>query len=142
MINVIVATHGPLANALLASGRMVYGELPHVFAVTLGEQAGIEGFREDFARTLASAGQNADGVLVLCDMQSGTPWNIACQHAFSTQTIPPVAVVAGVNFPMLLQTDDVMMTRDVHHAAAQIIELTLPTLIQAKPADSAQTDDF
>ncbi|VTN07335.1 PTS system, mannose/fructose/sorbose family, IIA component [Raoultella ornithinolytica] len=50
MINVIVATHGPLANALLASGRMVYGELPHVFAVTLGEQAGIEGFREDFAR--------------------------------------------------------------------------------------------
>ncbi|VTM88886.1 EIIAB-Man [Raoultella ornithinolytica] len=98
MINVIVATHGPLANALLASGRMVYGELPHVFAVTLGEQAGIEGFREDFARTLASAGQNADGVLVLCDMQSGTPWNIACQHAFSSQTIPPVAVVAGVNF--------------------------------------------
>ena len=46
MINVIVATHGPLANALLASGRMVYGELPHVFAVTLGEQAGIEGFRD------------------------------------------------------------------------------------------------
>ena len=28
MINIIVATHGPLADALLASGRMVYGELP------------------------------------------------------------------------------------------------------------------
>ena len=79
MINVIVATHGPLANALLASGRMVYGELPHVFAVTLGEQAGIEGFREDFARTLASAGQNADGVLVLCDMQSGTIFRCCCK---------------------------------------------------------------
>ena len=45
MINVIVATHGPLADALLASGHMVYGELPHVYPVTLSEQAGIEGFK-------------------------------------------------------------------------------------------------
>ena len=99
MINVIVATHGPLADALLASGRMVYGELPHVYPVTLSEQAGIEGFKETFSQVLTSAGKDADGVLVLCDMQSGTPWNIACHHAFSSQTVPPVAVVAGVNFP-------------------------------------------
>ena len=142
MINVIVATHGPLANALLASGRMVYGELPHVFAVTLDEQAGIEGFRQDFARTLGSAGQNADGVLVLCDMQSGTPWNIACQHAFSTQTIPPVAVVAGVNFPMLLQSDEIHHLTDVHDAAAQLLALTVPTLVMAAPTISVQSDDF
>ena len=74
MINVIVATHGPLAEALLASGRMVYGELPHVYPVTLSEQAGIEGFKQTFSQVLASAGKDADGVLVLCDMQSGTPW--------------------------------------------------------------------
>ncbi|VTN13913.1 Uncharacterised protein [Raoultella terrigena] len=52
MINVIVATHGPLADALLASGRMVYGELPYISTVTLDEQAGIEGFKQDFARAL------------------------------------------------------------------------------------------
>ena len=75
MINVIVATHGPLADALLASGRMVYGELPHVYPVTLSEQAGIEGFKATFSQVLTSAGKDADGVLVLCDMQSGTPWN-------------------------------------------------------------------
>ena len=142
MIHFIVATHGPLADALLTSGRMVYGELPCVQAVCLTEQAGIEGFRRDFYATLQAASTNADGVLVLCDMQSGTPWNVACEVAFNPHTQPPVAVVAGVNFPMLLQTDDVMMTRDVHHAAGQLIELTQPTLIQAKPADSAQTDDF
>jgi PTS system mannose-specific IIA component len=43
---------------------------------------------------------------------------------------------------MLLQTDEVMMACDVHHAAAHIIELTLPTLVQAKRVDTAQTDDF
>lgn len=142
MINIIVASHGPMAKAMLDSARMVYGDLPYCYAVTLTGEAGIEGFKQDFARVLAQASQHAEGVLVLCDMQSGTPWNVACEAAFSPQTQPPVAVVAGVSFPMLLQTDEVMDARDVHQAAARLLELTLPTLVQAKPADTAQTDDF
>lgn len=142
MIHFIVATHGPLAAALLESGRMVYGDLPAVQAVCLTEQGGIAGFRRDFCTALKAASAGADGVLVLCDMQSGTPWNVACESAFDPLTQPPVAVVAGVSFPMLLQTDEVMMARDVHLAATKLIELTLPTLAQAKPADTAQTDDF
>lgn len=142
MIQFIVATHGPLAEALLESGKMVYGELPHVQSVCLTEQAGIDGFRREFAAVLEAASAQADGVLVLCDMQSGTPWNVACEAAFNPQTQPPVAVVAGVNFPMLLQTDDVAHLPDVNIAAARLIELTHPTLIQAKPAFSTQSDDF
>lgn len=139
MIHFIVATHGPLALALLESSRMVYGELPKVQAVTLTEEAGIEGFQQAFSRVLADASEGADGVLVLCDMQSGTPWNVACQRAFSPQTTPPVA---GVNFPMLLQTDDVSHFCDVQAAARQLIALTHPTLIQAELTVSAQPDDF
>ncbi|MBV4412458.1 PTS fructose transporter subunit IIA [Enterobacteriaceae bacterium YMB-R22] len=142
MIHFIVATHGPLADALLKSGKMVYGELPLIRSVCLTEQAGIEGFRRDFTAALAEASPGADGVLVLCDMQSGTPWNVACEAAFNPHVQPPVAVVAGVNFPMLLQTDDVATAGDVNDAAAQLLALTHPTLIQARPAGSAQTDDF
>ncbi|MGU3414373.1 PTS sugar transporter subunit IIA [Enterobacteriaceae bacterium C34A] len=142
MISVIIASHGPLASALLESAKMVYGELPHVHSVTLDETAGIEGFRQEFARTLASVSKGADGVLVLCDMQSGTPWNVACEHAFSLQTTPPLAVLAGVNFPMLLQTDDILALRDVHAAAAQLLELTWPTLVIAAPVSVTQSDDF
>ena len=75
-------------------------------------------------------------------MQSGTQWNIACQHAFSSQTIPPVAVVAGVNFPMLLQSEEVNHLTDVHDAAAQLLALTVPTLVMAAPTISVQSDDF
>ncbi|MDU2938149.1 MAG: PTS fructose transporter subunit IIA [Enterobacteriaceae bacterium] len=142
MIHFIVATHGPLALALLESSRMVYGELPKVRAVTLTEEAGIDGFQQAFSRVLADASEGADSVLVLCDMQSGTPWNVACQRAFSPQTTPPVAVVAGVNLPMLLQTDDVSHFCDVQAAARQLIALTHPTLIQAELTVSAQPDDF
>jgi len=142
MIQFIVATHGSLAAALLQSGQMVYGELPNVRAVCLTGEAGIEGFRHEFAAALAQASAGASGVLVLCDMQSGTPWNVACEAAFNPLTQPPVAVVAGVNFPMLLQTDEVAGLDDVHLAAAELLELTFPTLIQARPVTNVQTDDF
>ena len=142
MIHIIVASHGPLAEALLTSGRMVYGELPHVYAVTLSEQAGIEGFKARFYEVLADAGQRADGVLVLCDMQSGTPWNVASQHAFSPQTLPPVAVVAGVNLPMLLLCEEIALFTDVHAAAETLLALTTPTLTKAAPVFSVQSDDF
>ncbi|MFA1285670.1 PTS sugar transporter subunit IIA [Citrobacter telavivensis] len=142
MIHIIVASHGPLAQALLASGRMVYGELPHVYAVTLSEQDGIEGFKARFCEVLADAGQRADGVLVLCDMQSGTPWNVACQHAFSPQTVPPVAVVAGMNLPMLLLSEEINPFTDVHAAAETLLALTAPTLTKAAPVFPVQSDDF
>lgn len=142
MIHFIVATHGPLANAFLESARMVYGDLPHVQAVTLNESAGIEGFKQVFAAALQQASAGADGVLVLCDMQSGTPWNVACTHAFAPDAALPVAVIGGVNFPMLLQTDDVAALNDVHAAAAQLLQLTHPTLVQATLTATAQPDDF
>ncbi len=142
MINVIVASHGPLASALLDSATLVYGELPYIFPVSLNETAGIAGFRDDFATTLVKAQHNADGVLVLCDMQSGTPWNVACQHAFSAAMTPPMSVLAGVNLPMLLQTDDIHLLTDVHAAAAQLLAITQPTLVIAVPVALTQSDDF
>lgn len=142
MINVIIATHGPLARAFLESARMVYGELPQVFSVMLNEQAGIDGFKRDFVHVLARASENADGVLVLCDLQSGTPWNVACQYAFSPHTTPPVAVLAGVNFPMLLQSEEIGEFTDVHRAADRLLALTLPTLVKAVPVISDPSDDF
>lgn len=142
MINVIVAAHGPLASALLDSATLVYGELPYVFSVTLNETAGIDGFRDDFTTTLVNARRHADGVLVLCDMQSGTPWNVACQHAFAPTATPPMAVLAGVNLPMLLQTDEIHLLTDVHAAAAQLLSLTQPTLVIAVPVAFTQSDDF
>lgn len=142
MINVILATHGPLADALLTSCKMVYGKLPHVFPVMLSETKGISSFNDEFAEVLKQASKKADGVIVLCDLQSGTPWNIACHHAFNPETHPPVAVLAGVNFPMLLLSDDIKDFKDIELASAQLLEQTHDTLVQARLAETEQSDDF
>lgn len=142
MINIILATHGALAEAMIASARMVYGELPHVHPVMLSETKGINSFRDEFAAVLKQAAKKADGVLVLCDLQSGTPWNVACHHAFDPQTTPPMAVIGGVNFPMLLLTDELTELDDVQQAAAQLLAQSRESLVQARLVETTQSDDF
>lgn len=142
MITVILATHGPLAEAMIASARMVYGELAHVYPVVLSETKGINSFRDEFAAVLHEASKRADGVLVLCDLQSGTPWNVACHHAFNPATRPPVAVLGGVNFPMLLLSDDVKALKDVQQAADELLAQAKGSVVQAQQVNTVQTDDF
>ena len=142
MINVVLATHSPLVEGLLGSARMVYGELPHIFPVTLSDTKGINAFREEFATVLHRAAIDADGVLVLCDLQSGTPWNVACHHAFDPETIPPMAVLGCVNFPMLLLSDDLKALADVERAAAQLLEQGKEAVVRARLVETPPSDDF
>lgn len=142
MINIVLATHGPLADALLTSSRMVYGELPHVFPVALSETKGINSFTREFAAVLKEASKGADGVIVLCDLQSGTPWNVACHHAFNPQTQPPVAVLAGVNFPMLLLSDEIKDLTCLTEATGQLLAQSRDSLVEARLVETVQSDDF
>lgn len=142
MLKVIVTSHGPLAEALMSSARMVYGELPGTSHVGLSEGAGIEAFKQDFADELQRVSAGADGVLVLCDMLCGTPYNVACRHAFDPQTSVPMAVVTGVNFPMLLMSAELLEEKDVHQAAQELVALAGEAIAVARPAVTVQLDDF
>ena len=75
-------------------------------------------------------------------LAKGKAGEVPRHHAFSAQTVPPVAVVAGVNFPMLLQSEEICHLTDVHAAAVELLALTVPTLIKAAPVLSVQSDDF
>ncbi|MFJ5251835.1 PTS sugar transporter subunit IIA [Serratia liquefaciens] len=142
MLKVIVTSHGPLAEALLSSARMVYGELPGTSHVGLSEGAGIEAFKRDFADELRRVSAEADGVLILCDMLCGTPYNVACRHAFDPNAPVPMAVVTGVNFPMLLMSAELLEGKDVQLAAQELVAQGGEAIALARPAVTAQMDDF
>ena len=142
MLKVIVTSHGPLAEALMSSARMVYGDLPGTSHVGLSEGAGIEAFKQDFADELQRVSAGADGVLVLCDMLCGTPYNVACRHAFDPQTPVLMAVVTGVNFPMLLMSAELLEGKDVQLAAQELVAQGGEAIALARPAVTAQMDDF
>ncbi|MGY3912182.1 PTS sugar transporter subunit IIA [Aeromonas piscicola] len=141
MLRILIATHGSLAPALLASANMVYGEMPAVATVSLTEEGGIEAFRAEFEQTLRPQGAGADGGRVLCDMECGTPYNVACRVAFDPAWPQAVAVVTGVNFPMLLMSADWLAATDVHEAARQLLAQALESMVIAAPAATHPHDD-
>jgi mannose PTS system EIIA component len=103
MIGVLLIAHDPLASALAAAAAHVYACAP--------ERAGAQLRMFDVppdadlkasvarAKSLAREIDDGSGVLVLTDAFGASPGNVATQLAEPGR----VAVIAGVNLPMLLR---------------------------------------
>jgi mannose PTS system EIIA component len=104
MIGIVLIAHQPLASALAASVAHIYECAPAVASqqlAVLDIAPGVEmQAAVDEARRLVSGVDRGQGVLVLTDAVGATPCNVAAQLAEPAR----VAVVAGVNLPMLLRT--------------------------------------
>lgn len=104
MIGLILIAHQPLASALVASAKHVYDCAPtmateRVAVLDVMPDANLEVVTR-YARALVAAVDRGDGVIVLTDTFGATPGNVATALAEPGR----VAVVAGVNLPMLLRT--------------------------------------
>ena len=97
MIGVVVCTHGPLAEALLATARMIVGEFPAATTVAVERGDGMEGILGRLRAAVADV-DGGEGVILLCDMFGGTPSNLSLSLLGDH-----LEVVTGVNLPMLLK---------------------------------------
>lgn len=116
MVELVVITHGNLAFALKETSEMLLGEQEHiaVFGLQLGES--IEELRDQVAEAIGRACE-AGEVLVITDMISGSPFNIACslleRYSFEHLT--------GINFPLFLE---ILSNRD-ELSARGLVEMSL-----------------
>jgi mannose/fructose-specific phosphotransferase system component IIA len=94
---ILVAAHGDLAAAFLASAELICGRLEDVHAVGLLPTDSPESFDE---RLMAAAGDPADSLLILTDLVGGTPHNVALA---ATRRLPKAILISGVNLAVLIE---------------------------------------
>jgi mannose/fructose/sorbose-specific phosphotransferase system IIA component len=99
MPKIIIASHGSLAEALLETARMIIGNIEDVYTIGLFPGMGPSDITEQIWAVIDDAAEGT-GFLVLLDLFGGSP-SMACAEVLDERE--DVAVVTGVNLPMLLE---------------------------------------
>lgn len=94
---IVVAAHGALARALVASAEMICGPLEDVQTVDLVPEDSPESFSE---RLMAAAESPDRPVLILTDLVGGTPHNVALA---ATCHLSGAVLISGVNLAVLIE---------------------------------------
>ena len=94
---IVVAAHGDLADALLATAELICGPLDDVRAVGLRPDDSPETYAERFN---AAVGDPDALTLILTDLSGGTPHNVALA---ATRRLPGALLISGINLAVLIE---------------------------------------
>ena len=99
MVGIVLISHGEMANGMLNSAGMFFGEteLQQVATVSLHPADSPEDFDIKLTEAIASV-DTGDGVVILCDLLGGTPCNRAAYKASEK-----VQVITGMNLSMFME---------------------------------------
>jgi PTS system mannose-specific IIA component len=117
MVGLVVATHGRLADELVATAEQIVGKLGSVETVSIEPGSAPEKIRSQMQQAVHDM-DSGDGVIVLADLFGGTP----CKESLMLCQNCHLEVLAGVNLPMLLKANSLRMEQmnlsDMAHALA------------------------
>lgn len=117
MVGLVVASHGRLADELVATARQIVGEVPHVATLSVEPGCSPEDIRARVKEAVRSV-DDGDGVLVFADLIGGTP----CTQTLSLCNQARLEVVTGVNLPMLLKANSLRHQLPLRDLATQLAE--------------------
>ena len=112
MKGIVITSHGPMAQGILATSKLFFGEQPQIKACCLS----AEDNPDDFVNVLKDAVKEVDtgdGVIVFCDMLFGSPCNCMARIIAEDMENDKVQVITGVNLAMILQILSVREANDV-----------------------------
>ena len=100
MVGLVVASHGHLADELVATAAQIVGPLRRVATLSVDPAASPDEIRASMREAVKSV-DDGEGVLVFADLIGGSP----CTQSLSLCQQARIEVVTGVNLPMLLKAD-------------------------------------
>lgn len=97
MVKIVLASHGPMAEAMIESSKMLYGEMNNLSAVCLYPEDNTISFIEKLKKEIGGF----EEVLLLVDIPGGTPSN---QGMMLLSEFPGLRIISGMNLMMILET--------------------------------------
>ncbi len=115
MVGLVVASHGRLAEELVATAEQIVGKLPAVATCNIEPGTSVEDLRAQMKQAISRVDQG-DGVIVMADLFGGTP----CKESLMMCERGNLEVLAGVNLPMLLKANS---SRHEPHSLPELASL-------------------
>ncbi|MDU4937677.1 MAG: PTS sugar transporter subunit IIA [Clostridium sp.] len=98
MYQIVIASHGPVANAMKESLQFFFNDLENVHTVTI-DKDGISKFSDKVNSILKK--YKSEEVLVFVDIFYGTPFNEFARQC--TELVENFEIIAGANMPSLME---------------------------------------
>ena len=115
MIGLLVVTHGPLAQELVAATEKIVGEAPRMEAISLGWEEEQAHARKRIEEAI-QRNEQGQGILILTDLFGGTASNLS----FAFRSPGAVDVVTGVNLPMVIKFTNLRGVERLEDVATKI----------------------
>lgn len=94
----ILISHGKMAEGVKASAELIMGEQEHVHTVCLLPSEGPDDFKKKFEEQIS--GMNIEDITVFADLMGGTPANVVSRLIMGGQKIH---LISGMNLPLVIE---------------------------------------
>lgn len=137
-MKLLLISHGNFCHGIKESYEMIAGKNDNIISICLGDD-GIGVFSEKLRSKLTELVEN-DEVLVLSDIQGGTPYNEA--YRFKLENPDKVEILAGMNLPMLIECGTSL---DISSSIEELVNIGLnvgkDSIVKCEIDDSDDDDD-
>ena len=102
MKGIVLTSHGPMAQGMLETSKLFFGEQAQLTARCLYADMNPEDFDSELKKAIEEV-DTGDGVIVICDMLFGSPCNCMTRIVAGDIDNDKIQVLAGLNLAMVLQ---------------------------------------
>lgn len=103
MANVLVISHGLLAQELCNTVVMITGPDASLNYVSLDAMQGVERLKMDLIEKIKELVKDGQKVLIICDVFGGCPFNTVSEYMNNNFEPQQYKIISGANLPMLLE---------------------------------------
>lgn len=102
-IGVVILTHGAAGQHMLQTTKELLGEeaVSRIHVIQVRKKTNRDRVTEELRNQINDLA-GPKGVLLMCDLVGSTPAN-CCRERISMDTETPIAILTGINLPMLIK---------------------------------------